>query len=234
VTRYLGTLPKTYEASLRLGAVTDTDDATGEAVRRSEAWLDTSEAAIRESLERQVGDIAQVPPAFSAKKIAGERAYRRARARLATDLAPVVVRIEAVRVTRMAPPDVDFEITCGSGTYIRAVARDAGEFLGTGAHLTRLRRTSIGHFRVAEALALERLAEPEAVKRAWVEPVAALRHLPRLDVGRDEAAAIARGLTLPLPPALAEATAIALVAEGHLVAVAEAAGSRIQPRTVIA
>lgn len=232
--RFLGTLGKTYIARMRLGVATDTDDSTGTAVAQSEDWVRATESDVGRALARQVGDIEQVPPAYSAKKIAGERAYRLARAGRATDLAPVPVRIESIRLTRFAPPDVDFEITCGSGTYIRSVARDAGLELGVGAHLSRLRRTRIGHFAVEDALPQDRLPDRDAVARAWVEPIDALRHLPRLELAAGEAAVIARGGTLPLPASLEGEGAIALVAAGRLVAVGEARGQRCQPRMVLA
>ncbi|HUF76850.1 MAG TPA: tRNA pseudouridine(55) synthase TruB, partial [Longimicrobiales bacterium] len=127
---YLTALPKSYEATLRLGVATTTDDAEGEPVRTSDAWKAVDESAVRTAFERQTGDILQVPPAYSAKRVAGERMYDVARRGGTVELEAVPVHVSRIELTRFEPPEVDFTVDCSSGTYIRAIARDVGEQLG--------------------------------------------------------------------------------------------------------
>jgi tRNA pseudouridine(55) synthase len=140
---YLTGLPKSYTATLRLGESTDTDDFEGTVVRSNAKWRSTSREDVVRALERQQGEILQVPPRYSAKKVEGKRSYAVAREGGDMALSPVPVTIHAIRVTRFNPPDVEFEVDCSRGTYIRAIARDAGDELGVGAHLVALRRTRI-------------------------------------------------------------------------------------------
>jgi len=232
--RYLGALDKTYVARMRLGVATDTDDATGAVTSVSDDWTRVTAAGVEAALARQVGEIEQTPPAFSAKRIQGERAYRLARSGRPAAIAAVPVRIDAIRLIRFEPPEADFEITCGTGTYIRAVARDAGRALGVGAHLTRLRRTRIGRFDVADAVPALRLDDPAAVRAAWIEPLAAVRHLSRIDLAADQIPVVVRGGAIPSPPLPDRSGPVALAAHGRLVAIGEVQGDRVQPRTVIA
>ena len=160
-TRLLGHLmltEKAYDATIRLGIATTTDDAEGEVTATTDAGhLD--EAAIRAGLARFVGDLEQVPTAVSAIKVDGKRAYQRVRDGEAVELKarPVVVREIVVRDIRAA--EVDVSIRCSSGTYIRAIARDLGAALGVGGHLTALRRTAVGPFDLTAARTLDELAD---------------------------------------------------------------------------
>jgi tRNA pseudouridine55 synthase len=164
-TRLLGHLmltEKAYDATVRLGAATNTDDAEGElGEQRSTALL--SEDDVRSAAGGFVGDLDQVPSAVSAIKIDGERAYKRVRAGedVVIPARPVTVHELLVTDVRRDGPwlDVDLGVRCSSGTYIRAIARDLGEELGVGGHLTALRRTAVGPFVLDEAHTLERLAE---------------------------------------------------------------------------
>lgn len=163
-TRLLGHLmlgQKAYDATVRLGASTSTDDAEGEVVSRSSARA-VSEEALRQAVKAFVGEIEQVPSSVSAVKVDGQRAYARVRAGQAVRLAPRRVRIEALEVTGFRREgdyvDADISLRCSSGTYVRAVSRDLGSTLGVGGHLTMLRRTSVGRFGVATARTLEELA----------------------------------------------------------------------------
>src|SRR5690606_21633279 len=110
-----------------------------------------------------VGTLRQTPPAYSAKRVAGERAYDAARRGAALELAPVEVTVHRLQVLRAALPEVEFEVECSSGTYIRSIARDVGEALGVGAHLTALRRTRVGDVAVDAALGVDTLADEDAV-----------------------------------------------------------------------
>jgi tRNA pseudouridine55 synthase len=158
-TRLLGQLTladKRYDATIRLGAATTTDDAEGEVVaRRSIDGL--TEAAVVEALTAFVGDLDQVPSAVSAVKLDGKPAYARVRAGEEVVLPARRVTIHALVVTGVALPDVGISVHCSSGTYIRAIARDLGSALGVGGHLTHLRRTAVGPFTLEDARTLDDL-----------------------------------------------------------------------------
>jgi tRNA pseudouridine55 synthase len=169
---YLNLEAKSYSACIRLGQSTTTDDAEGEVISGAPAQHLT-EAQIRLALERFVGEIMQTPASVSAIKVGGERAYKLARAGETIELAarPVTVsRFDAVSLhSTGAFVDVDVEVDCSSGTYVRALARDVGAVLGVGGHLTRLRRTRVGRFGIEQAVTLEQLAastDPVAVSMA--------------------------------------------------------------------
>lgn len=157
VLEYLGDADKSYIGTLRLGLTTTTDDAEGEPIQTRD-WRGITEADVRAVLSRFVGDIAQVPPTFSAIKRAGVPLYRLARKGIAVRPEPRQVRIDRIDGLQIALPDLTIAVTCSKGTYIRSLARDIGEALGCGAHLTALRRTRHGPFTLAEALSLEALA----------------------------------------------------------------------------
>lgn len=159
---YVGGHDKTYEATIRLGQSTVTDDREGEVLSTSStAHLDDD--AIRAALAGQTGSLQQVPSAVSAVKVDGRRSYDRVRAGEEVELAPrsvTVHRLEVHRISRPGPDlvDVDVTVSCTAGTYIRAIARDAGTALGVGGHLTALRRTVSGPFSVTDAAPVEEAA----------------------------------------------------------------------------
>jgi tRNA pseudouridine55 synthase len=164
-TRLLGHLvltEKAYDATIRLGVATTTDDADGEITQVTSA-SDVDEAAVRAGLAEFVGDIEQVPTAVSAIKVEGKRAYERVRAGEQVELAARPVTIHELEVRDVRPDgdvlDVDVSLRCSSGTYVRAVARDLGSRLGVGGHLTALRRTAVGRFGLDTAHTLDELAE---------------------------------------------------------------------------
>jgi tRNA pseudouridine55 synthase len=156
---YVGGHDKTYEATIRLGQATVTDDREGEVLSTaSTAHLD--DATVRAALTAQTGPLLQVPSSVSAVKVDGRRSYDRVRAGEAVELAPrsvTVHRLDVHRITRPSPDlvDADVTVTCTAGTYIRAIARDAGAALGVGGHLTALRRTASGPFSVDRAAPVE-------------------------------------------------------------------------------
>ena len=156
---YVGGHDKTYEATIRLGQATVTDDREGEVLSTSStAHLDDD--AVRAALAQQTGALQQVPSSVSAVKVEGRRSYDRVRAGEDVELAPRSVTVHALDVHRIHRPtpdlvDVDVTVTCTAGTYIRAIARDAGAALGVGGHLTALRRTASGPFAVAQAAPVE-------------------------------------------------------------------------------
>ena len=160
-TRLLGHLlltDKAYDATVRLGVVTTTDDAEGEVVSTSDT-SGVTEEQVRAGLAAMVGEIDQVPTAVSAIKVDGKRAYQRVRDGEEVELAARRVRIDSIEVTRVELPEVDISVRCSSGTYIRAIARDLGRELGVGGHLTALRRTAVGAFDLPTAHTLEALVD---------------------------------------------------------------------------
>lgn len=229
---YLSELPKTYVAAARLGVSTDTDDRTGAVVASSERWRELSAAEIEAAFRSQVGRILQVPPIFSAKRVGGERMYRLARRGETPEAHPVPVTVYRLEVRSLDLPVVEFEVECSSGTYIRAIARDVGETLGTGAHLIALRRTRIGVHHVAGALPMDRLGDRDAVAAALLSPLAALSHLPVVEVSEHEAVELGNGVPVTAPEGLAAGGPIAVAFENELLAVAAVEGGRLVPRKV--
>jgi len=151
---------KSYTATIRLGESTITDDAEGDVTARADASA-TPDDAIRSGLAAQTGDILQVPSAVSAIKIKGERAYKRVRQGEEVEIPARPVTISRLDVLDIrhgeTTVDVDIDVTCSSGTYIRAIARDLGATLSVGGHLTALRRTAVGGMTLAESSTLETL-----------------------------------------------------------------------------
>ncbi|MEI2669612.1 MAG: tRNA pseudouridine(55) synthase TruB [Nocardioidaceae bacterium] len=164
-TRLLGHLmltEKAYDATIKLGESTSTDDAEGETIATSDT-SGLSEDQVRAALAEFVGDIDQVPTAVSAIKVDGKRAYARVRAGEEVELSARRVHIASIEVTRVELPEVDISVRCSSGTYIRAIARDLGAALGVGGHLSALRRTAVGAFAIAQARSLDVLTEDFAI-----------------------------------------------------------------------
>ncbi len=170
---------------------------------------------------------------YSARKVAGRRLYDMARKGLEVEREASAIVVHAVRLERVEGPDVAFEITCSTGTYVRAIARDVGNDLGVGAHLVELRRTAIGPHRVEHAVAAARLDDVTAVRRAWIAPVAAIAHLPTVEVDADQAAALAHGRAVAVSEDRVPGPAAA-VHEGELIAVGELRAGSLLPRKVFA
>lgn len=214
--RFVEAMTKRYDAVARLGAVTDTDDLTGTVTEQWDGTGWPSVGTVSEALLAFVGDTRQRPPAYSAKHVDGVRSHALARAGRAVGLAPVLVRVEEMVLRDYSPPDVAFTATVGRGTYVRAIARDLGEHLGTGAYCTALRRTTTGGFDVARAIAPQ-----DASTASLMPPAAMVPHLPRRELTTDEQRAVGFGRAVPIDAHLRGT--IALVADdGRLLAVAEA------------
>lgn len=220
---YVVGLGKEYHATVRLGASTVSDDADGEVVAWADA-ADVSTDSIDAAFAAQVGDIQQVPSAVSAVKVGGQRAYARVRAGEDVELAPRAVTIESI--TRTDEPrrllveghgvvDVDIVVRCSSGTYIRAIARDAGAALGVGGHLTALRRTAIGPFAVTEAV--DGASLPGETPSLLGAAATAERLFPV--VGLDPAAALAlsQGKRIPVQHADTAGPVAAVSEDGRLI-----------------
>jgi tRNA pseudouridine55 synthase len=253
--------PKVYEATIRFGAETDTEDLLGAVTR--EAPLPTR-GAMLEALPALCGRVLQVPPAYSAKRIDGKRAYDLARRGEAVELAPVEITVhrwEVLGITEdeaggdtadaMRVREARVRITCAGGTYVRSLARDLARACGSAAHLTVLRRLRSGPFDVADAVTLEQLRDRTAELRPALD---ALPGLPRQALDAEDIARIVRGIDVAVAPdpvapdAVAGAAAVATsdapqwgalthVDSGALVALAERRpserGVRWQPRVVM-
>lgn len=193
----LTTADKAYSATVRLGRTTSTDDAEGE-VRQTVPADHVTDADVEAAVAAQRGEIDQVPSAVSAIKVAGERAYKLAREGRAVELAARRVhirRFDVVAVRRSAGfVDLDVEVECSSGTYIRALARDVGDTLGVGGHLTALRRTRVGRYGLDEARTLDELAETPRLSYSLDE--ACLVGFPRRDLTPDEVLSVGHGRAL--------------------------------------
>ncbi|MDQ2811598.1 MAG: tRNA pseudouridine(55) synthase TruB [Actinomycetota bacterium] len=196
---YLTLTEKEYAATIRLGQSTSTDDAEGEITGTGEAAgvgaAGLTQPQLAQAVASLTGLIQQVPPAVSAIKVAGHRAYRLTRAGAAPELKPRPVTVYEFTVTAVRPEeggllDLDAIVRCSSGTYIRALARDLGTIVGTGGHLTRLRRTRVGGYGLGQAHSLDQLAE-----RFEVLPLAqaAAAAFPGRNLTPDEARRLSNG-----------------------------------------
>ncbi|HXL06598.1 MAG TPA: tRNA pseudouridine(55) synthase TruB [Gemmatimonadales bacterium] len=220
---------KAYEGVIRLGTTTSTDDATGVPVATSDAWRDIDAEQVERVLATFRGAYDQRPPAYSAVKVAGERAYRRARRGEAVALPARRVEVTELVLVRCAPPDVSFRARVSGGTYLRSLARDVGEALGCGAHLAALTRTEVGPYRLAAAVA------PEAVTAGDLrEPAELVGGLPRRDLDDAGRAAVIHGRAVPAGSGMRDAGSVALFANGQLVAIAQQVGDVLKPRVVVA
>ena len=212
---------KVYRFTVRWGEARDTDDAEGVVTETSEARPD--EAQIRAALPDFTGVVSQVPPAFAAIKVGGRRAYALARRGEAVELAPREVTIDRFELLRVVDADhAAFEVVCGKGTYVRALARDLAARLGTVGHLSELRRTRVGEFREGDAISLDNLAAlgHSAALSTHLRPVeTALADIPALAMTEQQAGRLRHGQAVQVDceePGLVRATA-----DGRLVALAE-------------
>ena len=231
-TRLLGHLmltEKAYDATIRLGATTTTDDAEGEPLTSTPTGA-VDEPDVRSALATFVGEIEQRPSAVSAIKVDGRRAYQRVRDGESVELPARPVTIHEITVGDLRRDgdalDVDVSVRCSSGTYVRAVARDLGERLGVGGHLTVLRRTAVGGFDLAVARTLEELAD-----ELTLVPLedAARATFPVVELDADEAAAVRFGR--PLERQLAILSAV-FSPDGRFLALYEPADGRARPVAV--
>jgi tRNA pseudouridine55 synthase len=172
--RFLSADDKTYEAEVRLGVATDTYDAQGTDIAPAYEGAMPSESAIERAAAHFVGAFMQQPPPYSAKKIDGKRSYALARANRPALPAPVNVTAHAIDLVSVDGGRVTLRINCSAGFYVRSLAHDLGARLGTGAHLTALRRTRAGDFTLADAISLENIEREPATAAASVVPLAGM------------------------------------------------------------
>lgn len=225
---------KGYTATIRLGQTTITDDAEGEVVSTAPAGHVTDDA-IRAGLAALSGEIEQVPSAVSAIKIDGKRAYKRVREGEQVTLAarPVTIsRLDPLTIRRPSPDvvDVDVDVECSSGTYVRAIARDLGAGLGVGGHLTALRRTAVGGFTLAEASTLEELEKvaPDVVNLPLAD--AARRYFAAREATVDEARILSHGG--PLDRVGLDEPYAVFAPDGGLLAIVREREGRARPEVV--
>jgi tRNA pseudouridine55 synthase len=230
---YVSALDKEYLAVVRLGRRTNTHDREGEVVAECDAWTGVASADLERALGAFVGPLLQQPPQFSAKKVGGVAAYRKARRGEVVELAPAAVTVHALVLESFEPPLARVRVVCSSGTYVRALARDLGDALGVGAHLTELRRTRVGPFRVEDAAPPEALDDRAALLTRVIPPARALAHLPSVSLGEQDVRRLAHGQEIDAPgDPLPEGRPLAVLRGGALVAVATSVGGRLRPRKV--
>jgi tRNA pseudouridine55 synthase len=195
--RYVQQMPKRYRATFLLGRHSETEDIEGEVIEIAGA-VTPSRAAIDQALTQFVGVIQQRPPAHSAIKIAGRRAYKLARKGKQVELNARPVTIHSIDVLRYDYPELELNIECGSGTYVRALGRDLGLALGSGAVMSALVRTAIGHFSLDDAVVLDEL-DAENLTRHLQSPLVAIPELQRIELTDDQFEEVRNGRSIPHP-----------------------------------
>ncbi len=226
VTEYLTDHAKRYRARVRLGVETDTYDATGTVI--AERPVTATRQDIARALGSFVGTLAQLPPAYSAIKREGVRLYKLARRGVETERTPRVVEVYSIDVRAIALPEVEFDVHCGKGTYIRSLAHDLGEKLGCGAHLVALTRLASGEFTLEDALSLDALCEAFARGEAarYLIPLdAALREFASTRVEPGIARQIRQGGSLTVAREFATPLLRVYSTSGEFIALMERGGA---------
>ena len=230
-TRLLGHLAltdKAYDATIRLGATTVTDDAEGAVLEQRDA-SGVGDDALAAAMAALTGALSQVPSAVSAVKVDGVRSYARVRAGEQVELSAREVTVSRFALLERRGDDLDVTVECTSGTYVRALARDLGAALGVGGHLTALRRTRVGPFDLARARTLDELAEDLQVVPLDLAVAAAF---PRRDLDADEAVALSYGRRLGASGR--PGTLGAFSADGRCIALLEDRDGAARPTVVFA
>jgi len=199
LSEYVSASDKRYQATIQLGRSTDTYDSEG-TVTKATPVEDILEDQFDEILQSYVGEIEQVPPPYSAVKVKGKKAYEMARKGKPVDLEPRIINVFNLEILEWAPPEVVIDVYCSSGTYVRSLANDLGDSLGTGAHLIGLRRTKSGQFTLRDAVPLRQLKESFDAGD-WYQfliPAAeALGDWPMIELNPDEVELVRHGHRIP-------------------------------------
>jgi tRNA pseudouridine55 synthase len=224
--RFVEAQPKTYLATALLGTATETDDLTGARLGERYEGGAVAPGRVQSALASFEGTHDQRPPIYSAKHVDGQRSYRLARGGAGVAPEPVPVTVHRIEMVGYEWPDVVFRVTVSAGTYIRAIARDLGECLGTGAHLTALRREAIGGLRAEDATPLD-----EITVRSVRPTLAVLGHLPIRQLDEAGRVAVSHGRAVESGDALEGD--VALVWGEELVAVARATDGWLRPSVVL-
>ena len=231
LSEYLVGLDKSYDAVALLGVSTTTEDAQGDVINESRGWECLTADQVDEVLTSFQGNLEQVPPQFSAKKIRGVPMHHRARRGEFVDLPAQNIRIHQLELLAMDLPILRFRVRCSSGTYVRSLARDIGAKLKVGAHLVELRRTSVGDFSVEEAIKVDHLSDGSRIEKRSINPLRAVGHLPSVEVSQIDAEKLACGNTIPFEnPVTSKLVAVSKA--GTLIAIAETGEGYLQPRKV--
>ncbi len=220
--RFFGDLPKTYEGTARLGVETDTLDADGSVVRSTD--VEVSRRDLDRAFAALLGESEQRPPAYSAAKVGGRKLYEAARAGVTLEAPARRIRVDAFEVVAFDGAHVEFVVRCSAGTYVRVLLAEVGGALGCGAHLTRLRRSAIGPYRVEDAVAPTAVSRPAPVE-------AAVAHLARIDLAPDEARAASNGSILG--PAGLDGPYGVFGPDGRLIGIYRDAGAKARPEVIL-
>lgn len=233
VSEYLVEHDKKYRARARLGIETDTFDATGRVLATRE--VNVSSAEIAGALASFTGKILQKPPAHSAVQLDGVRAYKMARKGIAFELEPRQVEIHSITLREIERDEVEFDVHCGKGTFIRSLVHDLGENLGTGAHLTALTRLASGPFTIESSVTLEELEAdaPQGLERRLLPIDRALLGFDSVSLDNSLARGVKQGKFIQMPPNLRTPIVRAYDEQGTLVALLEKAGANmLKPKKV--
>lgn len=238
LSEWVASSDKRYLATIRLGEVRDTYDAEGR-ILETHPWEHITVERLQEVLKQFEGEIEQVPPAYSAVRVRGKRAYHLARQGKPVDLKPRKIRVYHLELLEWDPPDLIVDVHCSSGTYIRSLAHDLGQALGTGAYLLSLRRTQSGRFSLKDAVPLSRL-EQAFIEGDWYRfliPAAEILppDWPTVVLDPDQVEQVRRGMRIPAPERWEPGRLVrALSEQGDLVAVMsyDAERHELQPRKV--
>ncbi len=234
--QFYSSAEKSYEGAIRLGFATDTYDAAGDPTSPAVA-VQLTTAEVRAAAERFRGEIEQMPPPFSAKKIAGVPAYKLARKKQEVPLQPVKVMVRELEIGELAGDQVPFRARVSSGTYLRSIAHELGRALGTGGHLASLRRTSVAEFTLAEACTLEKLqeaVEKGSVDEVLVHPRRILPAMPAVTASDEQVAKIRTGQAVNLPELSHSRYVKVFRGQAELIAIASRiAGTLFHPQVVL-
>ena len=235
LSEYVSASDKRYQATIRLGSSTDTFDAEGR-VTSSAPVGSITEEQFEDILDQYVGEIEQVPPPFSAIKVAGRKAYEMAREGEEVTLEPRVIQVYSLELLEWDSPEAVVDVFCSSGTYVRSLANDLGNALGVGAHLVGLRRTKSGRFTLRDAVPLRRLQESFTAGdwyRYLIPAAEALAEWPMVELDADQVELIRHGHRVPAEPG-SKGWARGVSEQGDLVALLEVdeEKSEWQPRKV--
>jgi len=192
---YLVVGQKQYRATIRFGVSTTTYDAEGDITQQTDV-TQLTKSTLKTALPQFIGTIQQIPPIYSAIKQDGKPLYKKARAGETIAVRPRSVTIDTLNWIEWQPPDLTLDITCSPGTYIRSIAHDLGNIVGTGAYLQSLNRTGSGQFSINNAVTLEQL---EVDYQPYLQPLSSIvAHLPKIILTQQETTAISQGKRIPL------------------------------------
>ena len=227
---------KEYVAEIRFGFATDTGDLTGTPIGNEET-PQLSRAAIERVLPKFRGEIEQVPPMYSAKKVGGKKLYELARKGETVERKPFLAKVHELQLLSSGEKTIRILVACSAGTYIRTLAEDIGKELGTGAHLTSLRRTAAGQFDLNEAIALEGLERSETPSDALLPIEHLISHLPKFELSLERIETTRNGLSTRVDrDGLQDHETVAMLApDGSIIAIGyfDAAERRVKPKIVL-